>query len=101
MTNSIHNLCTPGCIHITRMCSEPNSDSTVGDLAQGGDSSLTMPGCVCWVSENVHILKDASGKINIPILKGFSAYLIGLPILLCNIKLKCIILKGHSKSIIF
>ena len=65
----------------------------------GVDSSIKMPGCVCWVSENVPILKDPLGKKNIPILNGSSAYFI--PILWCNIKLKCIIPKGHSQSIIF
>ena len=25
----------------------------------GGDSNIKMPGCVCWGSENVPILKDA------------------------------------------
>ena len=28
----------------------------------GGDSSMEMPGCVCWGSENVPILKDALDK---------------------------------------
>ena len=32
-----------------------------------------MPGCVCWGSENVPIMMDASGKKNIPILKESSA----------------------------
>ena len=42
----------------------------------GGNSSIKMPGCVCWGSENVPILKDALGRKNIPILKGSSAYFI-------------------------
>ena len=68
----------------------------------GGDSSIKMPGCVCWGSQNVPILKGALGKkknIDLPILKGSSAYFI--PILWCNIKLKYIIPKGHLQSIIF
>ena len=69
--------------------------------SKGSDSSINMPGCVCWGSENVPTLKDALGKKtkNIPILKGSSTYFI--PILWCNIKLKCIIPKVHSQSIIF
>ena len=39
----------------------------------GGDSNIKMPGYVCWVSENVPILKDTSSCKNIPILNGFSA----------------------------
>ena len=66
--------------------------------AWGGDSSIKMPGCVCLGFENVHILRDALGN-NILILKGSSAYFI--PILWCNIKLKCITPKNHSQSIIF
>ena len=43
----------------------------------GGTASLKVgPGCVCWGSENVPILKDASGRKNIPILKGSPAYFI-------------------------
>ena len=53
---------------------------------RGGDSSIKMPGYVCWGSENVPILNDALGKNKIPILKGSSAYFI--PILWCNIKAK-------------
>ena len=63
------------------------------------DSNIKMSGCVCWGSENEPILKDALGEKNIPILKGSSAYFI--PILGCNIKLKCMIPEGHSQSIIF
>ena len=65
----------------------------------GGDSSIKMPGCVCWGSENVPILKDALGiKKKKNILKSSSAYLI--PILWSNIKLTCVIPKGNSQSII-
>ena len=32
----------------------------------GGDSSIKMPGCVCWGSENVPILKDALGNKTYP-----------------------------------
>ena len=60
----------------------------------GDDSSIKMTECVCWGSENVPILKDALGENNLPILKGSSTYFI--PILWCNIKLKCIIPKSHS-----
>ena len=54
--------------------------------AQGGDSSMKMPGRVCLGSENVPILKDTLCKKNIPILKDSSAHLI--PMLWCNIRLK-------------
>ena len=40
----------------------------------GGRLQCEMPGCVCWGSENVPILKDAVGQKNIPILKGSSAH---------------------------
>ena len=43
-------------------------------LTSGGDSSIKMPRCVCWGSENVPVLKDALSKKNIPILKGFFTY---------------------------
>ena len=48
----------------------------------GGGGSVKMPGCVCWGSENVPILKYVLVKKNIPILKGSSAYFI--PILWCR-----------------
>ena len=65
----------------------------IRQVAQGDDSGIKMPGCVCWGSENVPIMKDALGQKNIPILKGSLAHLI--PILWCNIKLKFIIHKGN------
>ena len=39
----------------------PASRNTVAG-GGGGDSSIKMPRCVCWGSENVPILKDALGK---------------------------------------
>ena len=63
------------------------------------NSSIKIPGCVCWGSENVPILKAALGKKKIPILKVSSAFFI--PILWSNIKVTCIISKGQSQSIIF
>ena len=54
---------------------------------------MNMPGCVCWGSENLPILKDALGKKTTHI-EGFLCIL--HTILLCDIKLKCIIPKGHS-----
>ena len=66
----------------------------------GGGDSIIKNARMCWGSENVPILKDALGKKKeIPILKGSSAYFI--PIIWCNIGLKCIIPKGHLQSIIF
>ena len=53
-----------------------------GGGGEGGDSSINIPGCVCWGSENVPILKYALGK--------------KMPILWCNIKLICMIPKDHS-----
>ena len=70
----------------------------VGILPRGATPVKKMPRFVCWGSEIVHILKDALGKKNIPILRGSSAYFI--PILWCNIRLKCIIPKCHLQSII-
>ena len=32
------------------------------NIPLGGDSSIKMPGCVCWGSANIPILKDALGK---------------------------------------
>ena len=65
----------------------------------GVDLSIKMPGCVCWGSENVPILRDSLGKKKNTHIRGFSANFI--PILWCNIKLKCINPKGHSQYIIF
>ena len=49
----------------------PGTSLLVLDIPGGGvDLNIKIPGCVCWGSENVPILKDALGKKNIPILKG-------------------------------
>ena len=36
--------------------------SDIGIVARGGDSGIKIPGCLCWGSEKVPILKDALGK---------------------------------------
>ena len=40
------------------------------DIHTWGDSNIEMPGCLCWVSENVPILNDTLSCQNIPILNG-------------------------------
>ena len=40
----------------------PGLETPVPPGGGGDDSSIEMPGCVCWGSENAPILKDASGK---------------------------------------
>ena len=37
----------------------------------GGDFSIKMPGCVCWGSKTVPILKDALGKKKHTHIEGF------------------------------
>ena len=61
---------------------------------RGVDSNIKMPGCACFGSESVPMLKV---KKTCPYWRS-SAHVI--PILWCNIKLECIIPKCHSQSII-
>ena len=57
---------------------------------------MKMPGCVCWGSGNVPIMKDALCQKTFPILKGHL-----ISILWCNIKLKSVIQKVIDNTSLF
>ena len=58
----------PGAVHCQKVgaavCTYPQS------VSRGVQLKYKMPGCVCWISENIPILNDTFSCKNIPISNG-------------------------------